>query len=413
VAHRHHLAAPALTDHLPTIADSLVALHSSDPASVYLSTAARMANQSIESVSAALHDERSLVRHHGMRRTIWVYTPEVVRLVHASCTVDIATTEWRQLGKWVAASGIADPDGWLQKARADTLAALHRPGPTTARALGKSVPAPTGKIAVGSGKYAVPQAAHTRLLLMLGFDGDIVRTVTSGSWVSSEYEWSVTTDWLSAPITGADPVASRVELAARYLRQFGPATTADVQWWTGWTAGATRAAIAANGAVEVAMEGSTTGWCLPDDLAPVDDPEPWVALLPGLDPTAMGWKERQWCFGEHTAFGGPLFDRNGNVGPTIWADGRVIGAWAQRRAARSCTSCCTPSTPGPAKRSPSRQNACGRRSAMPASPLASRLRCRSRSAADRLVSPTSQTLLSGSWSGGIRYHARQRGAQLN
>ncbi|MCA9556470.1 MAG: winged helix DNA-binding domain-containing protein, partial [Myxococcales bacterium] len=31
--------------------------------------------------------------------------------------------------------------------------------------------------------------------------------------------------------------------------------------------------------------------------------------------------------GEH---GDPLFDRNGNVGPTIWVDGRVVGGWAQR-----------------------------------------------------------------------------------
>jgi len=26
-----------------------------------------------------------------------------------------------------------------------------------------------------------------------------------------------------------------------------------------------------------------------------------------------------------------LFDRNGNAGPTIWVDGRVVGGWAQRR----------------------------------------------------------------------------------
>ena len=27
---------------------------------------------------------------------------------------------------------------------------------------------------------------------------------------------------------------------------------------------------------------------------------------------------------------GQVFDRNGNGGPTVWADGRIIGAWAQR-----------------------------------------------------------------------------------
>ncbi len=26
-----------------------------------------------------------------------------------------------------------------------------------------------------------------------------------------------------------------------------------------------------------------------------------------------------------------LFDTNGNAGPTIWVDGRIVGGWAQRR----------------------------------------------------------------------------------
>jgi hypothetical protein len=25
-----------------------------------------------------------------------------------------------------------------------------------------------------------------------------------------------------------------------------------------------------------------------------------------------------------------LFDRNGNAGPTVWVDGRIVGGWAQR-----------------------------------------------------------------------------------
>jgi hypothetical protein len=51
-----------------------------------------------------------------------------------------------------------------------------------------------------------------------------------------------------------------------------------------------------------------------------------VAFLPALDPTVMGWKQRAWFLGPH---GEELFDRNGNAGPTVWADGRVVGGWAQ------------------------------------------------------------------------------------
>ena len=50
--------------------------------------------------------------------------------------------------------------------------------------------------------------------------------------------------------------------------------------------------------------------------------------VPALDPTAMGWSQRDWYLGPHKE---ALFDRSGNVGPTIWWNGRIVGGWAQRR----------------------------------------------------------------------------------
>ena len=41
----------------------------------------------------------------------------------------------------------------------------------------------------------------------------------------------------------------------------------------------------------------------------------------------MGWAERDFYLGPHQA---PLFDRTGNIGPTVWCDGRIVGGWAQR-----------------------------------------------------------------------------------
>jgi hypothetical protein len=99
--------------------------------------------------------------------------------------------------------------------------------------------------------------------------------------------------------------------------------------------GETKRALAVLGAVEVALEGSAgPGFVLPDDqdlLATVPgDPAPWAALLPALDSTVMGWAEREWFLGDQ-AQRAPLFDRSGNVGPTVWWDGRVVGGWAQRK----------------------------------------------------------------------------------
>ena len=90
--------------------------------------------------------------------------------------------------------------------------------------------------------------------------------------------------------------------------------------------GAVTRALADVGAVEVALDGGAAGWVLPDDLEPEARAEPWAALLPVLDPTVMGWKERGFYLGPH---GPTLFDRNGNAGTTAWWDGRIVGCWVQ------------------------------------------------------------------------------------
>jgi len=121
---------------------------------------------------------------------------------------------------------------------------------------------------------------------------------------------------------------ARAELVRRWLAAFGPATLEDLRWWTGWTLGATRQAVAAVDTVQVGLDGGAAGVVLGDDIEAEPPAGPWVALLPALDPTAMGWKERAWYVGDHTA---ASFDRSGNIGPTIWCNGRIVGGWAQRR----------------------------------------------------------------------------------
>jgi hypothetical protein len=65
---------------------------------------------------------------------------------------------------------------------------------------------------------------------------------------------------------------------------------------------------------------------MPDDVEHVAPVDPWIALLPPLDPTTMGWFERDWYLGAHRP---QLFDTNGNAGPTVWSDGRIVGGWRQ------------------------------------------------------------------------------------
>jgi hypothetical protein len=121
--------------------------------------------------------------------------------------------------------------------------------------------------------------------------------------------------------------AGYAELVRRWLHTFGPGSTKDLKWWLGSTVTAVRRALNDLGAVEVSLDSGGTGWVLPDDLDESEPVEPWAALLPVLDSTTMGWKERDFYLDPQDV---PyLFDTAGNGGTTAWWDGRVVGCWVQ------------------------------------------------------------------------------------
>lgn len=326
LAERHRLLPRTRTDNLPQIADDLVALHSSDPVTVFLSAMARMVHPSVEAVEQALYTDRSLIRHHGMRRTLWVATPPVIRQIHAAATRDLLNTERRRTGQLLAASGVADPELWLAEAEERVLADLREHGPSTAREIGQRSEALRQRLHLAPGKaYAAVQSAHTRVLYILGFAGQMLRGRPS-SWINGAYRYVDAESWLPGGLGDLEPQAAAAELAGRWLQRFGPATTTDLQWWMGWTMKRTKQALTDCGALEAELD-SGQAWLAADDppLAPV---EPWVAVLPGLDPTIMGWKQRDWYLPETSR---EVFDSAGNGGPSLWVDGRVVGAWAQTR----------------------------------------------------------------------------------
>ena len=327
---RRHGLAPGTAAASPVeAAGQVVALHATDPASVHLSAAARMRAPDPAVVASALYEERTLVRMLGMRRTMFVLPVELAPVVQAACTSAIAERERRRLVARLEGAGIArDAARWLAEVEDATLRALAARGEAAAVELSADVPRLRERVLMAEGKpYEAWQNISTWVLSLLSADGRIVRGRPRGSWISSQYRWAVLADWLPEGREEWTPERAEEELVRRWLGAFGPGTVADLRWWTGWTMGRTRAALARVGPAEVDLGGGGAGLALADDLEREVAPGPWVALLPALDATPMGWSERGWFLGEHRA---ALFDRSGNVGPTVWSDGRVVGGWAQR-----------------------------------------------------------------------------------
>jgi Winged helix DNA-binding domain len=312
------------------VARQLVALHSTDPATVYLSVLARIAAAAPATlVDESLYERRELVRMLAMRRTVFVVPAESVAIMQASTTDRIAQDQRARLVKLLGeGTSVTNPEPWLADVERSILRALaERGGTSTAAELSAAEPRLKTTVVMAPGKsYQATQAITSRVLLVLAAQGLIVRGRPVGSWLSQQYRWVLAERWLRDTAGGIGAVAARAELARQWLAAYGPAPLADLKWWTGWTMADARRAVAEVDAVEVDLGGGI-GAALPGDVEATDDPRDWAALLPALDPTVMGWSDRSWFLGPHAK---ALFDANGNAGPTVWLNGRIVGGWAQR-----------------------------------------------------------------------------------
>ncbi len=322
LATSHRLAPAARIDDVVEITDSLVALHSSDPVTVHLSALARMRQPDLTPVERALYDDRTLIRHHAMRQTLWVMTPDLAVAAHAGFTRKVMAAERRRTAKM-----FGHDDGWV----ADGIRRLAElvkkaDGTISTRELGELATDLTTAIVVRQGKHETRIAPHSRLMMLAAMEGRICRARPTGTWVGSQYRWSSTPRWLALDWDRHSELDGAMLVVDHWLRQFGPGTLRDLTWWTGGTQTLVRRALERIGAEQVELT-AAAGFIHPEHEEPAD-PGPWVAMLPGLDASAMGWKLRDWYLAPEVA--SRTTDRNGNIGPTVWIDGRVVGGWVQR-----------------------------------------------------------------------------------
>jgi len=326
---RHHLAADA--DGPEAVVQALIALHASDPATVYLSVLARSAATTLSDVAAAMYERRSLVRWMAMRRTLFVFSRQEIPVVHAAVSTAIAATLRRRLVSQLERNGSEPPleqdaGRWLNGLERRVQRALRRRGSATGAQLASDEPGLRTRILARTASER-PHNLTTPVLTQMSADGRLVRSAPIGAWTNRQHRWEPVDSWWPEGLPAIDEDRARSDLARRWLARFGPGRPEDLRWWTGWSATTTRRALARLSTQEVDLHGHV-GIGLADgdvDLADEKTTEPVAALLPALDPTPMGWKDRAWFLGIDPAL---IFDRAGNIGPTVWWDGEIVGSWA-------------------------------------------------------------------------------------
>ena len=213
-----------------------------------------------------LYEAGTLLRMHGMRRTLFVFPRDVAPLIHAGATEKIATAERKRVLDQIAGAGIAkDPTAWLAEVEASTLKALRARGEATANQLGADEPRlrTQMRFAVGK-KYEGTVGVSTRLLFLLAMEGRIARGRPAGSWLSSQYRWIPIETIYPEGYPPIEPPVARTGIVRRWLEAFGPGTVADIRWYTGWTAAEVRRILDELDVVEVELDGQA-GVVLADD----------------------------------------------------------------------------------------------------------------------------------------------------
>ena len=305
----------------------MVCLHATDPATVYLSAWARVDGMTVTDLERSLYVERSLVKHLAMRRTLFVFPRETLGVAQAGASNRVAETERRRLIRDVEKAGLhRNGERWLSEAWEQVLAALSDGREATSSELRDEIPVLEGSIAYGEGRSWGGQVpVGPRVLTTLSAAGQIVRASNDGGWVTSRPRWTSMKSWL-----GEELAPFRKPREWRDWSSSGCASSAPAPPPTS-SGGSARPSrpCARRWPISTRSRWISTGrpdTCCATTSTSTEPVEPWAALLPPLDPTTMGWFERDWYLGPYRA---QLFDTTGNAGPTVWWDGRIVGGWMQ------------------------------------------------------------------------------------
>src|SRR5262245_26783713 len=105
---RHRLAPDSRADSVEEAAHSMVALHATDPATVYLSAWARVNDFQVPDMDRALYVDRFLVKHLAMRRTLFVFPRDTLAAAQGAASRRVHATERARLIRHVEQAGLVE-----------------------------------------------------------------------------------------------------------------------------------------------------------------------------------------------------------------------------------------------------------------------------------------------------------------
>ena len=252
-------------------------------------------------------DDGAILRTHILRPTWHFVLPDDVGWMLALTAPRLRkrlATRWRQLD-------LDEPT--IARAQEAFSLAIGRDGARTRPELAEALDA------LGI-ERAGQRMAH--LLLAAEIDGVLI----SGSRRGKSFTWTRLEDRApSSPPLERDTALAR--LATRYYTSHGPATLADLVWWSGLSTADARNAVSAAGRalaretiddVDVWSAAATTD-------APFE--RPVAHLLPNFDEYTVAYRDRSAVLAAARPFDASIFSFGSVLANVVLVDGLVRGAW--------------------------------------------------------------------------------------
>jgi Winged helix DNA-binding domain len=318
---RHGLTAPLTS--LPEAAAAMAGGHAQVMSAVEVSLALRVAGTTRGDVSAALWEERSLVKTFGPRGTVHV--------------LPAADLPW-----WLAALGSLPTSGGhpegvrLLPDETDAIvgaldAALREEDRTTEEL--------DAYVAEACGPWATEESMAAfggfwpRWRLALG-PAAVRGVLCFGPNRGRRVAYASPSRWLSE-LTLPDPVDAQLKLLRAYLTAYGPATPAHLARWLATSPAWTNELFGRADLEAVELEGEAA-WVLRGDTAFEAPEPPAVRLLPYFDAFQVGSQPRARLFPGRASERALAGSQAGNF-PVLLLDGVVGGVWHQKRSGRRVT----------------------------------------------------------------------------
>ncbi len=312
-ARRHFLEERAAPDDLLAVVSRTCGLHAQVMSSAELAAWARIDGLESGAVSAALWQERTLVKSWAMRWTLHLF-PTVDFPVYLAAFRAFGHF-WRE--RWLTSYGITADD---MNALLDGFRATLTGDGLTREQLADAVTQHTGrpylreKLLGGWGTLLKPGA----------YQGHLVFGPSSGQNVT----FVSTRHWLGAS-PELDTDDARLETVRRYLYAYGPATPGDFASWWGASRADSRKLFRALGdeLIPVSVDG-WDAWALHADADALlaTQPSNTVRLLPGFDPYTVGLR-RECEAALPVEQKGRVFRQQGWISAVVLAGGSVAGVW--------------------------------------------------------------------------------------